>query len=145
MTPNQTFEFGDRLAGQHYQPRPGSYAVIFGDDNQVALVRIGQRYFLPGGGAEPGESLEETLRREILEESGHSIEILRPIGFAIEYVSAEGEGYFAKHCSFFEVRLGERRSQPVETDHELVWLPIPEAHQKLTHRSQAWAVRAAFL
>ena len=95
--------------------------------NQVAVLRIGQRYFLPGGGAEPGESLEETLRREILEECGRAVEIVRPLGFAIEYVVADGEGYFAKQCSFFEARLGEREAQPTETDHELTWLPISDA------------------
>lgn len=138
MIPEQPLEFGDRLAGQHYQPRPGSYAVITGDGT-VALMRIDQCYYLPGGGAEPGESPEETLRREILEECGHAVEIVRPLGFAIEYVFAEREGYFAKQCSFFEARLGDRTRRPVEVDHELLWLPISDALEKLTHRSQTWA------
>ena len=85
------------------------------------------------------------LRREILEECGHAVEIVRPLGLAIEYVFAEGEGYLAKQCSFFEARFGPRVAQPTETDHELIWLPIPDALEKLTHRSQAWAVGASSL
>jgi 8-oxo-dGTP pyrophosphatase MutT (NUDIX family) len=145
MTAAQPLEFGDRLAGQRYEPRPGSYAVILGEGNQVAVLRIGQRYFLPGGGAEPGESLEETLRREILEECGHAVDVVRPLGFAIEYAFAEKEGYFAKQCSFFEARFGPRVAPRTEADHELMWLPIPKALEKLAHGSQAWAVRASCL
>jgi 8-oxo-dGTP diphosphatase len=145
MQYDQPLEFGDRVAGQHYQPRPGSYAVIVGRNDQVALVRTSDGCFLPGGGAEPAESPEETLKREVLEECGAGVEIVRPLGFAIEYVVAEGKRYFAKQCTFFEARLGEQQAPAVEPDHELIWLPIPEALGKLTHRSQAWAVRASSL
>ena len=80
MNQDHALEFGNRLQGQHYHPRPGSYAVIFTDDGQVAVMRGSQGDFLPGGGAEPGESLEATLRREIMEECGCEVEILRPLG-----------------------------------------------------------------
>jgi 8-oxo-dGTP pyrophosphatase MutT (NUDIX family) len=64
--------FGERLAGQIYQYRPGVYAVVFVADQRVAAVKNKHgNYFLPGGGAEPGETMEETLRSEMLEESGY--------------------------------------------------------------------------
>lgn len=35
---------------------------------------------LPGGRREPGETFEETLRREVMEETGYAIERPRPLG-----------------------------------------------------------------
>jgi 8-oxo-dGTP diphosphatase len=140
MSSAQPMEFGHRAEGQQYQSRPGSYAVILGDRNQVAVMHTAQGYFLPGGGADPGESPEATLQREILEECGYAVEIVRQLGFAVEYVFAKGEGFVAKQCTFFLAKLGTRLTQPAEDDHQLVWLSIRVAAKKLAHGSQSWAI-----
>ena len=140
MTSALPLEFGDRLPDRNYRLRPGSYAVVLGEDDQVALLQTVHGLVLPGGGAEHGESPEATLRREILEECGYELEILKPIGFAIEYVFSQDEGYFAKECSFFLTRFDQPVTQPIEHDHELTWRPISEAISKLTFKSQSWAV-----
>lgn len=100
-------------------------------------------YFLPGGGAEDGELEEETLQREVLEECGYSVEVIRRIGAATQYTFAGGSAYYAKQCSFFEVRLGERIAEPTEVDHTLVWVSIAEALELLVEESQRWAVEEA--
>ena len=140
MTSNECVEFGERKEGQHYQVRPGSYAVIVRDDEKIVVMRTGQGFFLPGGGAELGETPEDTLRREVLEECGRDVEIVRPLGFAIEYVFAEREGYFAKECSFYEAKLLAIHTEKSEEDHCLEWLPLRAAIECLTHESHAWAV-----
>ena len=66
-----------------------------------------------------------------------------PLGFATEYVFADGEGYFAKQCSFFQATLGKQVALPVEHDHRLAWLPIPTALARLVHSGHAWAVSFA--
>lgn len=56
-------------------------AVVF-KGSQVVVVRQddGLRHVEPGGGLEPGETLEMAARREVLEETGWTIRDLRPLG-----------------------------------------------------------------
>ncbi len=56
--------------------------IIF-EHERVMVVREpgGHLYILPGGRVEKGESLIQTLRRELLEETGWTIESPRRIGF----------------------------------------------------------------
>lgn len=59
---------------------PASVGIIFNDDNtQVLLVqrRDVPVWVLPGGGVDVGESFEKALLREIDEETGFQVQILR--------------------------------------------------------------------
>lgn len=56
-------------------PIVGVGAVILNSENQVLLIQRGQEplkgeWSLPGGALELGESLEQGIRREVLEETG---------------------------------------------------------------------------
>jgi 8-oxo-dGTP diphosphatase len=137
-------EFGQRIAGRHYRLRPGAYAVVFNAERRVAVMRTSGGCYLPGGGSEPGESPETTLRREVREECGREIDVVRPIGEAIEYVGSEvsGDG-FVKRGAFFEAVFGPVSIVPVEADHTLTWLTPGEAAAVLSNRSHAWAVHEA--
>lgn len=64
-----------------YTDRETVKAVIINDNDEVLLFQ-GQ---LPGGGVESGETLNEALARECMEEIGATIEIMKPIGTAIAY------------------------------------------------------------
>lgn len=54
---------------------------LFGND----LFGHRDYYETPGGGVEKGETLEEAIRRECLEETGYHIDIIAPIGEVIDY------------------------------------------------------------
>lgn len=62
----------------HHKFIVGVSGVIFNDQGQILLLR--HRYWregswgLPGGYANSGERLEDTLRREVLEETGYLVE-----------------------------------------------------------------------
>jgi 8-oxo-dGTP pyrophosphatase MutT (NUDIX family) len=57
-------------------------AVVFKDSRVVVVDEIhGERHIEPGGGIEPGETVEQAVRREVAEESGWSVRALKPLGF----------------------------------------------------------------
>ena len=138
-------QFGERIAGNIYTYRPGAYAVVFDADQRVAVVKNRHGYyFLLGGGVEPSETIEETLHREVLEESGYEIHIHRKRGEAMEcFWSESDQRYFEVHGHFYAASFGQRVCEPVDDHHVLVWLTAEEAAKQLCHQSQAWAVRQA--
>jgi ADP-ribose pyrophosphatase YjhB (NUDIX family) len=72
---------GDRV-GREGKLRLGCSAVIFDEDKKVLLTRRSDngQWCLPGGAMEPGESVAEACIREVWEETGLHVEILRLIG-----------------------------------------------------------------
>lgn len=133
-------EFGTREPGQEYALRPGVYAVISGRQG-LALVRTPGGLFLPGGGVEQGESLEQALTREVLEECGLHVNVSALIGTADELCRIHGKPV-RKRCTFFWTPLASDKAiPPTESDHELVWMKGSEALEQLTHESQKWALR----
>jgi 8-oxo-dGTP pyrophosphatase MutT (NUDIX family) len=73
---------GERVGAQG-RIRLGCSAVIFDESRKKMLLTKradNGLWCLPSGGVEPGESVEETIIREVREETGLSIRVLRLIG-----------------------------------------------------------------
>ncbi len=138
-------EFGTRQAGQSYVPRPGSYALLFDAQGRVAVMETPRGGFLPGGGAEPGETAEETLAREVREECGFEIGGVSHVGEAVQYVYTPGsESGIRKECVFFRAGVIDAAAgSATEPGHRLLWLTPINAEHTLAHESQVWAVRRA--
>jgi 8-oxo-dGTP pyrophosphatase MutT (NUDIX family) len=57
-------------------------AVVFKGSRVVVVREVhGENHVEPGGGIEPGETIEQTVRREIAEECGWTVGALKPLGF----------------------------------------------------------------
>lgn len=63
-------------------PEPTVGAVIFNPDNEVLLCKShkwNNQYIIPGGHIELGETMEQALKREVMEETGleiHDIQLI---------------------------------------------------------------------
>jgi 8-oxo-dGTP pyrophosphatase MutT (NUDIX family) len=89
-------------------------------------------WVLPKGTPDGGESLEETAAREVREETGLDVRILRPLG-TIEYWFALPRGRVHKVVHFFlmEATGGDVSRHDHEYD-DVRWVPVEEARRLLT-------------
>jgi ADP-ribose pyrophosphatase YjhB (NUDIX family) len=74
--------YGDHI-GKEGKLRLGCSAVIFGDNRQSVLLTRrtdNGQWCLPGGMIEPGESVAEGCEREVFEETGLRVRVLRLTG-----------------------------------------------------------------
>ena len=74
-TPSTTFPLGVREAAKQ------AYGVCYFENKIVFCIKKGGGYTLPGGTIEAGESLEEALAREVLEESNMKVTFAAPLGY----------------------------------------------------------------
>lgn len=73
--------YGDRL-GREGKIRLGCSAAIFNEEGKILLTRRQDngQWCMPSGGMEPGESVEEAILRETLEETGLHVRVTRIVG-----------------------------------------------------------------
>ena len=139
----QASVFGTPVPGETYKHRYVVSAVIVDPQGRVAVMRVGDRHFLPGGGIEMGESEAETLTREVREECACGVVIGARLGEATFYQYAPAYGGWAIHSVYYRAAFGGALDVAPEPDHSLLYLSPEEADACLFRRSDAWAVGLA--
>lgn len=111
----------------NYEKRSAARAIIVDQQSRVALMHVTKKgyYKLPGGGVDPGETLEQTLFRELREEAGASnIEIISDIGTIIEYREA-WEKIGTYYCYLVKVTgplvSPNQTEKEIEHGYEVTW------------------------
>ena len=134
--------FGARSEGERYVIRPSAYGLLEDRDGRLAVVRSRDGIFLPGGGVDAGETPEEAVRREALEECGLIVRPGRWVVRAVQFAhSASERAHFEKRSTFMECATEGSDRTRLEAGHELLWVDEEEATRILNHASHAWAVR----
>jgi 8-oxo-dGTP diphosphatase len=114
--------------------RKAARGILFDNDNNIALLHSLKfnYYDLPGGGIEKGETIEEGLLREILEETGCKAKISNELGKTVEVRAKKNQkniryGYVLK----LEGEKGEPMFKQDEIDEgfELLWLKLEVAQE----------------
>lgn len=131
------------LPRERFIVRPSVYAVICHDQRVVLVTNTSSgRLYLPGGGVDVGESLEEGLHREVREETGIAITDVQLITAAEDFFYHDPTDtayhalqffYRAAACSFdlstrYQVDDGEGNPQ---------WLPIADLSAEDFHQHGA--------
>ncbi|WP_343116324.1 NUDIX hydrolase [Ostreiculturibacter nitratireducens] len=123
--------FGERLvAGQHYSPRPGVYAVLLAGGRALVTHQSHPQpeFQLPGGGIDRGESPLHALHREVYEETGWTIAEARRLGAFRRFVyMPEYDKWAEKICTIYTARPARRLGPPTEPAHRAVWLAAEDA------------------
>lgn len=93
--------------------RPSVRGIII-RDGKIAMMhsRKYDYYKLPGGGIEPGETLEETLVREVLEESGLVVktETIKEFGYVRRIEKGRYEDIFVQDNYYFTCEAEDERT-----------------------------------
>lgn len=102
----------------------------------LIATRRGERWGLPKGTVDHGETPEQTAIREIREETGLDAEVVEHLG-QIEYFFRAGGNLIQKEVDFFLMRHtgGELRPQLTEID-DVRWFSIDEAIARESYESE---------
>jgi ADP-ribose pyrophosphatase YjhB (NUDIX family) len=103
--------------------REGVRAVVLDDDDRILLVHFQfpdwTLWATPGGGVEPGETLDVAIRRELLEEVGLVDVELGPIIWERTHIFPFAE-FSGQHERFFLVRTSTNVISPSFSQQELL-------------------------
>lgn len=117
--------------------RNSAKAIVLNDGKMLVnrcISKFGEYYALPGGGQHTGEMLNETVKREVLEETGYSVIPIRLSGIYERISVGRHDANAHKIYFIFLCKLGsEPKRAPTETDRfqiGLEWIDIKEVTRK---------------
>lgn len=117
----------------NYIERKAVRLVIINEDNHKVLL-FGDG--LVGGGVEEGESEEEALHRECLEETGVTVEIVKYLGEVATFSDKTQKKYIARGYLCKQIGVSSKPTTTIEYEQSMVsrWVDIQSAIQLLENR-----------
>lgn len=93
-----------------------------------------------GGGIDSGETEEQCIVRECIEEVGYKVEIRERVCSAETYYEHHTIGFFHPIQVYYSGKLVEKVKEPVEQDHVLRWVRYENIKGKMYLEMQSWTV-----
>ena len=118
---------------REYPARPivGVGVIVFRQD-EVLLIRRGKppdkgSLSLPGGGQDLGETLRQAAAREVMEETGLTVEITHLVD-TVDIIRGDTAGRTKYHYTLIDFAAEWQSGEPVAGDDaaEAFWVPIAE-------------------
>lgn len=92
-----------------YRPCTQAYGIVFNDKNEILLIEEDGKWKIPGGTPEDGETSEQALHRELLEEADVTVSKVIPLG--VQRVSYPDNPNTALGNEFYQYRYVCRLDQ----------------------------------
>lgn len=115
------------------------------DRIQVALVGNSVRgtWYLPKGGLAKGETIEQAAIREVLEETGLDVDLIRPVKAIHYWFNARGTRiHKTVHYFLMEATGGDFSRRDTEND-RAAWFDLEEGLAAMSYENEADVVREA--
>ena len=133
---------GKKVEGVIYTKRPASYVIIEREeDRKIAIATEGKTYFFLGGGIENKETEIEALKREVMEEAGHSLKNIKYFDKVTAWADGVKRGPLDVTATFYIANFDEKITEPIEKDHRVLWVNPENYKDKLFHEYQRYILK----
>jgi 8-oxo-dGTP pyrophosphatase MutT (NUDIX family) len=116
--------------------------VLWKHDNDIFICIVKRRnkgvWILPRGRIEKNEHMEETVIREIKEETGIEATIIKKIGIiSYSFYSSKDKVTYNKVVHFYLLRLDKQEDfVPNQEIEEKLWVPLNKAKEILSYQAE---------
>ena len=121
---------GEKIEGRKYDFRETCFGIVV-KNNKMLLVNKKGQYSFVGGGVENGETHEECLKREFMEESGYTITKINELVTVDCFWLAAGQWPLESLANFYVVEVADEHVSPTEEGHTPEFVDIDKVEELL--------------
>ena len=139
--------FGERINSKiRYQRRVGAYGIIFHNNNLLLTEQNTSvnhnEVQLPGGGRNKNESLVHALYREVLEETGWGIKVLKKEGVFQRFTyMPEYKIWAHKICHIYRCKATIKKTDQLEKGHRFIFMNKKKAVKTIVDKGFQYFIK----